>query len=96
LQAIDKAAKAEVEEAVQQAKESPEPDLKDFWTDIYVRSFRPRFIPFGNNTDVPLCLHHHSTRAPSHLSCVGGRRRRSTTTLHKQMDGVTKAFGEIP
>jgi hypothetical protein len=45
LQAIDKAAKAEVEEAVQQAKESPEPDLKDFWTDIYVRSFRARFHP---------------------------------------------------
>jgi hypothetical protein len=35
-QAIDKAAKEEVDVAVAEAKESPQPDLKDFWTDIYV------------------------------------------------------------
>lgn len=37
-QAIDKAAKQEVDEAVEEAKKSPFPDLKDFWTDIYVSS----------------------------------------------------------
>jgi pyruvate dehydrogenase E1 component alpha subunit len=36
LQAIDKAAKEEVDAAVAEAKESPMPDLKEFWTDIYV------------------------------------------------------------
>ncbi len=36
LKAIDKAAKAEIDEAVVLAKESPMPDVKDFWTDIYV------------------------------------------------------------
>jgi pyruvate dehydrogenase E1 component alpha subunit len=35
-QAIDKAAKEEVDEAVEEAKKSPKPDLKEFWTDIYV------------------------------------------------------------
>jgi hypothetical protein len=39
-QAIYKAAKEEVDVAVAEAKESPQPDLKDFWTDIYV-SFSP-------------------------------------------------------
>lgn len=36
LKDIDKSAKAEVEEAVEEAKKSPMPDLKAFWTDIYV------------------------------------------------------------
>ena len=36
LKAIDKAAKEEVDKAVAEAKESPYPDLKEFWTDIYV------------------------------------------------------------
>lgn len=36
LKAIDKAAKEEVDVAVEEAKKSPFPDLKEFWTDIYV------------------------------------------------------------
>ncbi|NXD32545.1 ODPA dehydrogenase, partial [Spelaeornis formosus] len=35
LKAIDKAAKEEVDVAVEEAKKSPFPDLKEFWTDIY-------------------------------------------------------------
>lgn len=40
LKAIDKAAKAEVDEAVAQAKKDAFPDLKAFWTDIYVSCAR--------------------------------------------------------
>jgi TPP-dependent pyruvate/acetoin dehydrogenase alpha subunit len=36
LKAIDKAAKEEVDVAVAEAKESPQPDLAEFWKDIYV------------------------------------------------------------
>lgn len=36
LKAIDKAAKEEVDVAVAEAKESPMPDLAEFWKDIYV------------------------------------------------------------
>jgi pyruvate dehydrogenase E1 component alpha subunit len=36
LKAIDKSAREEVDIAVEEAKKSPFPDLKDFWTDIYV------------------------------------------------------------
>ncbi len=36
-QALDKAAKAEVDDAVEEAKASPEPAAKDLWTDIITR-----------------------------------------------------------
>ena len=36
MQAMDRAAKDEVNVAVEEAKKSPFPDVKDFWTDIYV------------------------------------------------------------
>lgn len=39
LKAIDKAAKEEVDAAVEEAKQSPFPDQVEFWSDIYVRSF---------------------------------------------------------
>jgi len=59
LKAIDKAAKEEVDVAVAEAKESPQPDLAEFWKDIYV-SF-------------PLCSTYHQLirlvqgyRAPFH------------------------------
>jgi TPP-dependent pyruvate/acetoin dehydrogenase alpha subunit len=39
LKAIDKAAKEEVDVAVAEAKESPQPDLAEFWKDIYVSLF---------------------------------------------------------
>lgn len=40
LKAIDKAAKEEVDVAVEEAKQSAFPDLKEFWTDIYVSACR--------------------------------------------------------
>lgn len=43
LKAIDKAAKAEVDEAVAQAKKDAFPDLKAFWTDIYYDGTEPPF-----------------------------------------------------
>jgi len=44
LKDIDKGAKAEVDKAVEEAKESPQPDLKDFWTDIYYKGTEPPFM----------------------------------------------------
>ncbi|KAI0263474.1 pyruvate dehydrogenase e1 component alpha subunit [Gloeopeniophorella convolvens] len=44
LKAIDKAAKAEVDQAVEEAKASPEPLLKDLWTDIYYKGTEPPFM----------------------------------------------------
>jgi pyruvate dehydrogenase E1 component alpha subunit len=42
LKAIDKAAKAEVDEAVEEAKKSPEPDIKEtLWRDIYYKGTEP-------------------------------------------------------
>ncbi|KAG0353842.1 alpha subunit of pyruvate dehydrogenase, partial [Gamsiella multidivaricata] len=35
LKAIDKAARAEVDQAVEESKASPEPDLDSFWTHVY-------------------------------------------------------------
>ncbi|KAJ9098781.1 hypothetical protein QFC19_006258 [Naganishia cerealis] len=43
LKAIDKAAKAEVDEAVAQAKKDSFPDLKAFWTDVYYEGTEPSF-----------------------------------------------------
>jgi hypothetical protein len=72
-QAIDKAAKEEVDVAVTEAKESPQPDIKDFWTDIYVSHLRSILEYEADEI---------STRVPSHRSCVDERRRRFTTTRH--------------
>ncbi|KAF8163815.1 mitochondrial pyruvate dehydrogenase E1 component beta subunit [Crassisporium funariophilum] len=41
LKQLDKDAKAEVDAAVAEAKESPEPELKDLWTDIYFKGTEP-------------------------------------------------------
>ena len=41
LKAIDKAAKAEVDSAVEEAKASPIPLEKDLWTDIYYKGTEP-------------------------------------------------------
>ncbi|KAF8961119.1 alpha subunit of pyruvate dehydrogenase [Entomortierella lignicola] len=35
LKAIDKAARSEVDAAVEEAKSSPEPEIETFWTDVY-------------------------------------------------------------
>ncbi|CAE6465908.1 unnamed protein product [Rhizoctonia solani] len=44
LKTIDKEAKAEVDKAVEEAKESPEPDTKDLWTDIYYKGTEPPYM----------------------------------------------------
>jgi len=44
LKAIEKEAKAEVDQAVEEAKASPEPELKDLWTDIYYKGTEPPFM----------------------------------------------------
>lgn len=44
MQAIDKEAKKQVDEAVEIAKASPEPKLKDLWTDIYYAGTEPPFM----------------------------------------------------
>ena len=41
LKAIDKDAKAEVDAAVEEAKQSPFPDEKELWTDIYSAGTEP-------------------------------------------------------
>jgi hypothetical protein len=38
---LDKEAKAKVDAAVAEAKESPEPRLEDLWTDIYYKGTEP-------------------------------------------------------
>ena len=37
-------AKAEVDAAVEESKKSPEPDMNDFWTDIYYKGTEPPFM----------------------------------------------------
>ncbi|KAG8972040.1 alpha subunit of pyruvate dehydrogenase [Tulasnella sp. 425] len=44
LKKIDKAAKAEVDQAVEEAKASPEPSTKDLWTDIYYKGTEPPYM----------------------------------------------------
>ncbi|KAF7327492.1 Pyruvate dehydrogenase E1 component subunit alpha [Mycena kentingensis (nom. inval.)] len=44
LKQLDKDAKAEVDAAVEEAKNSPEPELKDLWTDIYYKGTEPPFM----------------------------------------------------
>ncbi|KAF9651460.1 mitochondrial pyruvate dehydrogenase E1 component beta subunit [Thelephora ganbajun] len=41
LKTIDKESKAEVDRAVEESKASPEPDMNDFWTDIYYKGTEP-------------------------------------------------------
>ncbi|PVG00880.1 putative PDA1-pyruvate dehydrogenase alpha chain precursor [Serendipita vermifera] len=44
LKEIDKKAKQEVDAAVEEAKQSAEPELKDLWTDIYYAGTEPPFM----------------------------------------------------
>jgi TPP-dependent pyruvate/acetoin dehydrogenase alpha subunit len=43
-QKFDKEAKTVVDAAVEEAKTSPEPELKDLWTDIYYKGTEPSFM----------------------------------------------------
>ncbi|KAF9345941.1 alpha subunit of pyruvate dehydrogenase [Mortierella sp. NVP85] len=42
--AMDKAARAEVDKAAEQAKADPEPDLESFWKSVYVEGSEPPFL----------------------------------------------------
>jgi len=44
LKQIDKEAKAEVDKAVEEAKASADPKIKDLWTDIYYAGTEPPFM----------------------------------------------------
>jgi len=44
LKQLDKEAKAEVDQAVEEAKASPEPLDKDLWTDIYYKGTEPSYM----------------------------------------------------
>ncbi|KAF9114614.1 alpha subunit of pyruvate dehydrogenase [Mortierella sp. GBA39] len=44
LKDMDKAAKAEVDRAVKEAKESEQPDMGAFWTDVYVKGTEVPFL----------------------------------------------------
>ncbi|TFK46723.1 mitochondrial pyruvate dehydrogenase E1 component beta subunit [Heliocybe sulcata] len=44
LKRMDKAAKAEVDAAVEEAKASPEPKIEDLWTDVYYKGTEPPFM----------------------------------------------------
>jgi pyruvate dehydrogenase E1 component alpha subunit len=44
LKAIEKAIRAEIDEAVKEATAAPEPDMSELFTDIYVKGTEPPFI----------------------------------------------------
>lgn len=44
LKKIDKNAKAEVDQAVEEAKASPEPSMEDFWSDVYYAGTEPAYL----------------------------------------------------
>jgi len=44
LKRIEKEAKATVDNAVEEAKASPEPEPKDLWTDIYYKGTQPSYM----------------------------------------------------
>ena len=53
-QQLDKLAKAEVDEAVEEAKASPVPLDKDLWTDIYYKGTEPPFMRGREKEEVRL------------------------------------------
>lgn len=56
FQKFDKEAKAEVDAAVEEAKASPEPELKDLWTDIYYKGTEPAFMRGREREEVGLLI----------------------------------------
>lgn len=42
--AMDKAARAEVDKAAEQAKADPQPDMESFWESVYVKGSEPPFL----------------------------------------------------
>jgi pyruvate dehydrogenase E1 component alpha subunit len=51
---LDKEAKAEVDQAVEEAKQSPEPKPEDLWTDIYYKGTEPPFMRGREREEVRL------------------------------------------
>ncbi|GAA6009410.1 hypothetical protein JCM10207_003771 [Rhodosporidiobolus poonsookiae] len=63
LKAIDKKARAEVEQAVEEAKKSPEPSQdKDMWTDIYYKGTNPMWMRGREREEI-----HHFAKNDSDL-----------------------------
>jgi pyruvate dehydrogenase E1 component alpha subunit len=54
LKAMDKEAKRVVEEAVEEAKASPDPKEADLWTDIYYKGTEPPFMRGREREEVSL------------------------------------------
>lgn len=54
VQKMDKDAKAEVDAAVEEAKQSPFPAEDDLWTDIYVKGTEPPFMRGRERDEVNL------------------------------------------
>lgn len=55
LKALDKEAKTEVDQAVEEAKASPEPKADELWSEVYVKGTEPSFMRGREREEV----HHH-------------------------------------
>ena len=53
-QQFDKEAKAQVDQAVEEAKRAPEPRPKDLWTDIYYKGTEPPLMRGREREEVRL------------------------------------------
>lgn len=56
LKEMDKTARAEVDKAAKEAKESPQPDMETFWTDVYIEG---KGVPFLRGRE-PQETHHYT------------------------------------
>ena len=56
LKQFDNEAKAEVDAAVEEAKASPEPELKDLWTNIYYKGTEPSTMRSREREEVGFSL----------------------------------------
>lgn len=57
IQKIAKDAKTEVDECVEEVKQSPEPLEKDLWTDIYYKGTEPPFMRGREREEVSSSFH---------------------------------------
>ena len=53
---FDKEAKAQVDQAVEEAKQAPEPCPKDLWTDIYYKGTEPPLMRGRERGEVRRCV----------------------------------------
>ena len=56
-QLIEKEAKAVVDQAVEEAKASPEPEPNDLWTDIYYAGTEPSFMRGREREEVSILVY---------------------------------------